>query len=102
MGLNSRLSEFFRLNDYRNQMETQIFSLQSTELALRTQIAFATSDFVIEAWARGEAHMAKTDDQVIVPIPLNLSTPSLVDGDQSLNNEKEKNWQIWWQLFIGD
>jgi len=81
-------------------METRIYSLQNTEIALRTQIAFATSEYAIEAWARGEAHLAKPDDQVIIP----LSTSNSLDTKFEPFNQGEKkmqNWQIWWQLFFG-
>ncbi len=102
LGLNDRLSEYFKLSRQRNEIATEVYGLQSTEIMLRTQIAYASSDHAVEDWARGEAHMALPGDVVIVPL-----TPSAADGQSSITptptSSSLENWQIWKNyLFGGD
>jgi cell division protein FtsB len=100
LGLNARLSEFFRLSNQRDIMQTKVISLSGTEKALQTQIAFATSDLSVEAWARDEGHLAQPGDNVIIPLapysmkpqPKYLPTPTI---------STQQNWQVWWDLFFG-
>ncbi|HEY60555.1 MAG TPA: hypothetical protein G4N92_07735 [Anaerolineae bacterium] len=101
IGLNSRLSEYFRLSMYQDQMETKVYSLQSTEIALKTQIAFATSDYAVEAWARSEGHLALPGDNVIIPLPLDIQTPQYLSTPTAFLSQAEK-WRVWWELFFGE
>ncbi len=98
-GLNTRLSELFHLTDQKASMQTRVSSLKKTDLALSTQIAIATSDIAVEAWARDQGHMAQPGDYVIVP--LQPSGSPVVPG---FNNTPTviplENWQIWWDLFF--
>ena len=99
LGLNSRLSELFRLSDQQTIMQTKVASLKNTDIALNTQIAIATSDLAVESWARDQGHMAQPGDMVIVPLqpsfaPQDLSYPPTKNPNQT------ENWQIWWDLFF--
>lgn len=98
-GLNTRLSELFRLTDQQSGMQTKVASLKSTERTLNTQIAVATSDLAVEAWARDQGHMAQPGDHVIVP--LQPSASSSVQGFMPTSTPQQlDNWQIWWELFF--
>jgi hypothetical protein len=44
LDLNNRIGELYTLTNQRSVMRTQVEMLQSTEKALRKQIAYATSD----------------------------------------------------------
>ena len=70
-------------------------------MALRTQIAFATSDYAVEAWARNEGHLALPGDYVIVPMPQEVKTPQYLFIPTPNYSQMEK-WQVWWELFFGD
>lgn len=100
LGLNDRLSEYFKLAKQRDEIATEVYGLQSTEIALRTQIAYATGDNAVEDWARGEAHMALPGDEVIVPV-----TPSAQSGHSALpptpTPSLTENWQIWKRFLFG-
>jgi len=99
LGLNSRLSELFHLTDQQSVMQTKVVSLKETEMALNTQIAVATSDLAVEAWARNQAHMAQIGDQVIVP--LQPTTSSIILGiTPTPTSPPLENWQIWWDLLF--
>lgn len=101
LGLNSRLSDLFRLSSYRNSMQTKVVSLRGTDIALKTQIAFATSDLAVEEWARDQAHLVLPGDQVIVPLPQDSittqNTASLTPTPIPIDN-----WQVWWDLFFSN
>jgi hypothetical protein len=98
-GLNTRLSELFHLADQKASMQTRVSSLKKTDLALSTQIAIATSDIAVEAWARDQGHMAQPGDNVIVPMPYSSSPMQPGFSATSTLNPLE-NWQIWWDLFF--
>jgi cell division protein FtsB len=99
LGLNSRLSELFRLSDQQSIMQTKVASLKNTDIALNTQIAIATSDLAVEAWARDQGHMAQPGDMVIVPIqPFNTTQNQSYLATKTPNSIE--NWQIWWDLFF--
>ena len=101
LGLNARLSEYFRLTGQRDQMAQRIDLLQGTQSALETQIAYAASDKAVEEWARTYEKMVLPGDQVIIPLPdveikpdiKYLPTPEPVASE---------NWQIWMELLFGE
>ena len=99
LGLNSRLSELFRLSDQQTIMQTKVSSLKNTDIALNTQIAIATSDLAVEAWARDQGHMAQPGDKVIVPLQPSYASQDLSYPPTKTPNPIE-NWQIWWDLFF--
>jgi len=98
LGLNSRLSEYFRLSSQQDEMEERINGLISTQIALDTQIAYAESDKAAEEWARTYERKVLPGDQVIIPLPQGTITPEVnyLTTPTPLNFE---NWQIWWDLF---
>ena len=101
LGLNSRLSDLFRLSSYRNNMQAKVVSLRGTDIALKTQIAIATSDLAAEEWARDQAHMVLPGDQVIVPLSPNaiISQNATQFTPTPISVEY---WQVWWDLFFSN
>jgi len=99
LGLNSRLSEYFRLTGQKKEMELRIENLSSTQVALQTQIAYADSEKAVEEWARTFERMVLPGDQPIIPHPLENVTPEIhyLDTPQP---DDEQNWEIWWELFF--
>ena len=78
LGLNTRLSEFFRLNRQLGEMQNRIANLEATSIALETDIAYANTDKAVEEWARTYERMGKEGDQVIIPAPYWVSYPDIV------------------------
>jgi hypothetical protein len=101
LGLNSRLSELFRLSDQQSIMQTKVIALKNTDIALYTQIAIATSDLAVEAWARDQGHMAQPGDAVIIPLQPSSATQETFLPPTKTPNSMEK-WQIWWDLFFSN
>lgn len=99
LGLNARLSEYFRLTNQKKEMEVRIKDLESTQIALQTQIAFADSDKAVEEWARTYERKVLPGDQPIIPHPVEDVTPE-VNYLETPSPADQQNWQIWWELFF--
>lgn len=99
--LNTRLTEYFRLSDQRNDMRTVVAQLDSTRAYLQTQIVFATSEAAVDEWARQQAHMVKPGDKLVVVVPKGSLTP-VPESAQAPTPQAVENWQVWWALFFGD
>ena len=101
MNLNSRLGEYFRLDNQRDQMSTQMAELRQTHGMLQTQVAYATSDQAVEDWARDEARQILPGEQLVVVItpPGNTVTPQVIETPTPRVVE---NWEVWWALFFGE
>ena len=101
LGLNSRLSEFFRLTTQRDEMSRRIDNLEATKEALETEIAYADSDKAVEEWARTFERRVLSGDQVIIPLPPQDVTPQINYLDKP-TPQTDVKWHIWWELLFGD
>jgi len=101
LGLNTRLSEFFRLNRQLGEMQNRIANLEATSIALETDIAYANTDKAVEEWARTYERMGKEGDQLIIPVPPADVTPD-VNYLPTPAPQTAENWQIWWELLFGE
>jgi len=99
LGLNSRLSEYLRLSSQKDEMDERIIRLESTRVALETQIAFADSDKSVEEWARTYERKVLPGDQVIIPLPPGNITQEVNYLATPIPSDLE-NWQIWWNLLF--
>jgi len=99
LGLNSRLSEYLRLSSQKDEMDERIIRLESTRIALETQIAFADSDKSVEEWARTYERKVLPGDQVIIPLPPGNITQEVNYLATPIPSDLE-NWQIWWNLLF--
>lgn len=101
LGLNTRLSEFFRLNRQLGEMQDRIANLEATSIALETDIAYANTEKAVEEWARTYERMGKEGDQLIIPIPPADVTPD-VNYLPTPALQTAENWQIWWEFLFGE
>jgi len=97
---NSRMTEMLRLNEEKEKASLHVTNLASTEYALRTQIAYATSDLAVEQWAREEGHLIREGEVPIVPLPPAGATPE-PQVTEPPAPEPVQNWQVWQALFFG-
>ena len=98
---NRRLEELNMLNAQSRLVQTQATQAVQTQLALQTQVAYASSDAAVEEWARTDGHYIQDGDLPVVPLgepgaaPIDSSTPTPVPTQPS-------NWEVWWDLFFGN
>jgi len=80
-------------------MTERIVNLESTQMAIETQIAYAKSDKAVEEWARTYAKYIFPGDELIVPLPAENKIPK-VNYLAEPTPDNSENWQIWWKLFF--
>jgi hypothetical protein len=98
MNFNTRLGELARLQDQAATVRVQATGVIITQEALQTQVALATSDEAVAAFARGEAHMGKPDDHVIIVLPDPGATPQPAITPTPAVNALSP-WDVW-RIFI--
>ena len=96
---NRRMEELDSLTAKLNSVRAEGTAILQTQAALKTQVAFATSDQAVEQWARSNK-MVKPGEQPVQLEPSGTvtATPVAVPVAQT---EALPNWRIWWQLFFG-
>jgi cell division protein FtsB len=97
---NSRLEELNRLNDQREEIRAVATQAVQTQMALKTQVAYAGSTAAVEEWARTEGHYVQEGDQPVIPVGLPGSEPVIVTTPTP-SPAPLQNWEVWWKLFFG-
>ncbi|HET9910325.1 MAG TPA: hypothetical protein VFQ13_00480 [Anaerolineales bacterium] len=98
---NRRLEELTMLNRQNHLIQTQATQAIQTQSALRTQVAYASSDAAVEGWARMDGHYVQDGDLPVVPVgepgaaPMEVATPTPAPTQLA-------NWEVWWNLFFDD
>jgi len=100
MDLNGRVSDLIRLSAKRDEIQTQVAQLTRTEIALHTQIAFATSDVAVEGWVREDKRWIREGDIPLIPLAPPNETP-VPQVTPTPTPEPVENWQVWRALFFG-
>jgi len=101
MDFNTRLENLNRLNDQREVVREQATQAMQTQIAMQTEVAYATSDQAVEDWARSEARYQKPGDQPVVPLGQPGSEPVVSSTPTPIPTPKP-NWLIWQELFFGE
>ena len=101
MDFNARLEELNLLKTQAGIVRTQATQAMQTQVVLQTQVAFASSEQIVDEWARSEAHYAQQGDQSVVPVGVSGVTPQVLESS-SLQPTPKPNWQIWWELFFSN
>lgn len=97
---NSRLDELNRLSGQREEVRAAATEAAQTEIALKTQVAYAASTEAVEKWARTEGHYILDGEQPVIPVGLPGSEP-VADATPPPAPTPMPNWQEWWNLFFG-
>ncbi len=92
-----RLAQSQQRVEQSQQVASEVALLEAERSALQTQVAYATTDAAVIAWAHSAAKMVQGDEVLVVPViptgaptpmptPLPLPTPA-------------PNYQLWLQSF---
>ena len=99
MDFNSRMAELHRLTSEKEVVGMEATQLKETNIYLKTQIAYATSDLAVEEYARVNEHMDKPGDIPVIPMaPANSTpfpTPTIIVTPKVVHN-----WDLWMSLFF--
>lgn len=98
---NQRMVLLTRLRRQERQLTERYAQLESTRLALETELIYAQSDEAVERWAREDAMMIQEGDIPIVLLPPSETRPTL-SPPEPLVIEQISKWEVWRELFFGD
>jgi len=101
MDFNSRMAELTRLRAQQERELLTINHLVATQIHLETQIAYATSEPAVEAWARQEGRLIRDGDVPVVPLPGEAFAPTATPPPQHAL-EDLSNWQAWVEWFFNN
>jgi hypothetical protein len=93
-----RLAASQRLIEDANKAGTEVAVLETEQAALRTQVAYATTDAAVVQWALEHGRMVRPGEQLVVPI-LPTAQATAVPPPQPLP-PPPPNWTLWWQMFF--
>lgn len=98
---NNRLDEFNRLEAEAEILRAEATQAIQTQIALRTKVAYATSDVAVDDYAREDGNLIQEGDTPAVPYgseeEVVTPTPTPVPTSTPM-----PNWQVWWNLFFGE
>ena len=98
---NQRMVLLTRLRRQERQLTERYAQLESTRMALETELIYAQSDEAVERWAREDAMMIQEGDIPIVLLPPSETIPT-DSTPPPLIVEEVSRWEVWRELFFGD
>lgn len=96
---NRRMEELDRLTSQLNAVRAEATAVIQTQIALASQLAYATSDVAVEEWGY-QNKMVRPDEHPVVVVPGANVTPA-PEPTLVSQPEEQPNWRIWWELFFG-
>lgn len=97
---NRRMEELERMNSQLAAVRAEATSVMQTQVALLTQVAYASSDESVEAWAY-DNKWTRAGEHPVGLVPAGNVTPTPAPPAASQTRDLP-NWLIWWELFFGD
>ena len=98
LDFNRRQGEAQRLESDRNVAETQDAQLAAKNSALQTQVAYATTDAAVVAWAHEQGKLTQNNEVLVVPLlPTPVPSPA---GPPPQAPLPRPAWILWWDLFL--
>jgi hypothetical protein len=96
---NRRIEELDRLNAKLKTVRVEGTAVMQTQVALITQVAYATSDSAVEEWAYNNK-WTRSGEHAIELVPAGNAT-SMPQSIPQTSTDKTPPWRIWWELFFG-
>lgn len=97
--LNTRLVEWRELTAVHDKVSAEYESLQNTQAAYQTQIAYATSESGVREWAYESGHWVREGEVLVVPVSPGENEPEKT-ATPTPTPAPVQNWQLWWSLFM--
>ncbi len=98
---NQRMALLTRLRRQERDLTERYAQLESTRMALETELIYAQSDEAVARWAREDAMMIQPGDIPIILMPPANPIPTQRAVEPVIIQEIS-NWEIWKALFFGD
>ncbi len=103
--LSSRIAASQPLQQFYENVETEIADLRVEQGSLIAERDYAMDDSYVEQWARSDGKMFRPGEILVVPVPLGVEslapepTP-LPLMDVETTPPKPESWKLWWALFF--
>jgi len=97
---NRRMQELDSLVERLNAVSAEGTAIMETQIALVTQVAYATSDNAVEQWAY-ENKWVRTGEKPIGLVPTGNATLT-PEPASAARSENLPAWRTWWELFFGN
>ncbi|GAB4505675.1 MAG: hypothetical protein Fur0043_26720 [Anaerolineales bacterium] len=101
LDFNARLEMLDRLNKQATLVRAEATQAALTQVALKTQVAYAISNQAVEEVARSEGHMIQDGDHPVVILG-QVGAPPLQTPTPTPSPMPQPNWQLWWELFFSE
>ena len=101
LDFNRRLEELNLLNKQNDLVHAQATQALQTQVALESQVTYASSNAAVEEWARMDGHYIQDGDLPVVPIG-ESGSPPIEAGTPVPAPTPMANWEVWWTLFFGE
>jgi len=98
---NQRMVLLTRMRRQESQLTERYAQLESTRMALETELIYAQSDEAVERWAREDAMLIQEGDIPIVLLPPSETFPTPSTPPPMTIQEISK-WEVWRELFFGE
>lgn len=98
---NQRMALLTRLRRQERDLTERYAQLESTRMALETELIYAQSDEAVARWAREDAMMIQPGDIPIILMPPANPIPTQRAVEPVIIQEINR-WEIWKALFFGD
>ena len=96
---NRRMEELNRLTAKLEAVRSEGTSVMQTQVALVTQVAYATSDSAVEQWAY-DNKWVRVGEHPVELLPAGNVTPT-PEPPPVTQTADPPNWRVWWELFFG-
>jgi hypothetical protein len=96
--INQRLGVAQRLRTSADRAATTVAQLEVENAVLKTQVAYATTDAAVIAWAHESGKLVQPGEVLVVPVvptPLPTQPPP-----PAPTPAPPPNWQLWWNVFF--
>ena len=98
LDFNRRQAEAQRLEADRGVAATEVAQLENEHLALQTQVAYATTDSAVVAWAHEQGKLTQNNEVLVVPLlPTPVPSPAAPPPQAP---PARPAWILWWDLFL--
>ncbi|MFH1523656.1 MAG: hypothetical protein ABIF04_01715 [Chloroflexota bacterium] len=95
---NRRMEELDRLTAKLEAVRVEGTAVMQTQVALITQVAYATSDDAVAQWAY-QNKWVRAGEHPVELIPEGNVTPT-PESQPVTQTEIPPTWRIWWELFF--
>lgn len=98
MDFNQRLNRILQTEAANARLRTEVAELESEQSYLQTQLAYATTDAAVIAWAHESGKLVRPGEMLVVPQITPSPTP--LPPPPTPTPPLPSTWELWWNLFF--